>query len=223
MMKLKKTLFAIILIMNISINYSQSIVIDPGLYATLIANNTVQKGALSSIKKEQNQIKGLKAKITVLTANINRIQGKVLNSLTKVKSIVSNGKNVINASLIAKDVGEYQAKAFNIARDDATLVLIAYKMEYALSQRTLDLGTFIISALRGGEGNMMTNMERTKIINRVVDELKEMRGIAYGIWIRMKYARLGNKWKEIAAAHKINLFLLNDLERGTIVRDLKIW
>ncbi|MCG8226383.1 hypothetical protein [Tenacibaculum finnmarkense] len=211
------------LVFFVSKSYAQTVVTDPGLYGILIANNRVHKGALSSIKSEQTKIRTLKTKITLLTANINRIQTKVLESLTKVQSVVRDGKNVINAGLIAKDIGNYQAMAFEIAKEDPTLVLIAYKMEYALTQRTFDLGTFIVSALKGGEGNMMSNMERTKIINRVVDELKSMRGIVYGIWIRMKYARLGNKWKAIATEHKIDLFLLDDFQRNRIIKDLKIW
>lgn len=222
---MKRVILLFITIVLITINnlVSQTLVADPGLYGVLIRNNSVHKTSLNAIKKEQNEIKGLKAKIAGLTANINRIQTKVQRSLTEVKGVVRDGKNVINASVIARDVGDYQSKAFNIARQDATLLLIAYKMQVKLSQRTLDLGTFIISALRGGESNMMTNMERMKIINRVVDELKEMRGIAYGIWIRMKYASYGNKWRAIAEAHNIDLFLLDELERGQIVKDLKVW
>lgn len=222
-MKKKIVLSIAFFLVLINFSFAQTWVTDPGLYGVLIRNNSVHRSSLNAIKNEQNQIKGLKAKIAGLTANINRIQTKVQRSLTEVKGVVRDGKNVINASVIATDIGDYQAKAFNIARQDPTLVLLAYKMQYKLSQRTLDLGTFVISALRGGEGNMMTNMERMKIINRVVDELKEMRGIAYGIWIRMKYASYGNKWRDIAQAHNIDLFLLDNLERRQIVRDLKVW
>ena len=146
--------------------FSQTIVTDPGLYGVLISNNQVHKSSLNGIKKEQNQIKVLKTKIAGLTANINRIQSKVEKSLTDVKSFIRDGHNVSNAWVIATDITEYQSKAFTIAKRDPSLVLIAHKMELKLSERKLALGAFIVNALKGGEGNMMTNMDRMKIINR---------------------------------------------------------
>lgn len=220
---MKKTIILLIFLCSIIETQAQQIVMDPGMYGILYANHSAQYSMLGKIRSEQKEIKKYQATITYLTTNINRIQAKVQKSLTEVKSIVKQGQNVIYAKDIAKDVGIYQKKAFDYAVGDPVLVGVAYKAEIALLNRTYALGTFIISALKGGEGNMMTNMERMKIINRVVAELREMRGIAYGLYIRMKYAKMGNKWKAIAREHNINLFLLNDLERGKILDDMKIW
>lgn len=219
---MKKTVFILVLILSVK-SYAQTVVTDPALYGVLVTNTAVHKSSLNAIRSEQRSIKGYKATIAGLTANINRIQTKVQTSLTKVQSVVSQGQNVIQASSISLQIKDYQKKAYDIAVQDPVLLALAYKLEINLLNKTYELGTYIISALKGGEGNMMTNMERMKIINRVVDELKAMRGLSYSVWLKFKYGRNGSLLKKIALEHNINLFLLDDLQKSNIRKKLKVW
>lgn len=217
---MKKVFFCLVLLFSISKIYSQQVVIDPAMIGTLWANHNVQNSQLNSIKSEQRQIKTYQSGIALKLAQIKALQDKAYKSLKNVQSVIRDGKNVIYASKIARDIGVYQRKMVDIARGNASLYLIAIKTELALINRTFDMYTYIATALKGGDINLMSNIDRMNIIQHVINELRLMRGMAYSITRKMRVAKYSGTFRALLNEYNINAFGFNKINRGGIVNDI---
>lgn len=199
---------------------SQQVVIDPGVITALTVNHTIQNGTLNEIEQEENGIKNLQATINVKLLQIKALQQKTYNSLKQVQSVVQQGKNVIYASTVAVDIGEYQAQMLENAEGNVILYAIALKTELALINRTYDMFLYITTALTGGDINLMSNMERMKIINHVVEELRVMRGLAYSINRKIRTAKYSGQFRALLQEFDISLMGFNEINRLGIIQDV---
>ncbi len=175
---------------------AQQLVFDPAVVSTLVVNHTAQQAALSDIKESEGQIAGWQKAITLKMVEIKQLEEKMYNSLKSVQSIIGQSKNIIYASTIAKDIGVYQLQMIENAKGDPELMLIAAKTELELINRTADLFGYIYQvAVVGTDVNLMSNSDRLALIRHVVDELRIMRGLAYGISRKMRLAKYAGLWK----------------------------
>ncbi|QNF31350.1 plasmid transfer protein (plasmid) [Adhaeribacter swui] len=174
----------------------QQVVFDPTVVSTLVINHTAQQAALSDIKDNEGQIATLQKTITLKMIQIEELQSKMYNSLKSVQSIIGQSKNIIYASAIAKDIGRYQNQMIETAKGDPELMIIAAKTEVELINRTADLFSYIYQvAVVGTDMNLMSNADRLSLIRHVVDELRIMRGLAYGITRKMRLAKYAGLWR----------------------------
>ena len=121
---------------------------------------------------------------------IQSLQEKTYNYLSTVNAVVKNGKDIIYASTLARDIAKYQSEAAKYAVGDPKLLTIIAKTEYELISRSVDLMIYINNiALQGGEKNLMDNKQRIDLCIHVVNELRRMRGLAYAVCRQMKSAK----------------------------------
>ena len=168
----------------------QQIVFDPAVVSTLVINHTAQQTALSEIKNNEAEIAASQKVIALQMSHIRELEQKMYNSLRQVSVLIAGARDIVYASRIATDIGNYQKEMVEIARDNPVLLAVAVKTEAALISRTADLLTYIYQfAIVGGDINLMNNKDRLMIIQHVVRELRIMRGMAYGIVRKMRVAR----------------------------------
>ena len=185
----KLVLSLMVLLGAVGIN-AQQIVIDPAMITTLVVNHTEQQGVLKDIKSAENNIRNFQILIQEKMRQIENLQEKTYKYLSTVNSVVKNGKDIIYASQIAQDIYKYQSQAIKYAADDPKLVLVAVKTESELISRTADLFLYIYNiALAGGEKNLLDNKQRIDLCIHVVNELRDMRGLAYSVYRQMKTAQ----------------------------------
>ena len=206
----------IILLLLISLSYSnshaQQLVFDPAVLSTLVINHEAQQRALVDIKEKETTIAAAQTTIASQMMVIRELKQKVYNSLREVTAIVRDSRSIIYAIDIAKDIGEYQAKMVETAAGDPKLTIVAVQAEAELITRTAALFTYIYTtAIIGGDINLMDNKQRLDIIRHVVNELRIMRGIAYGIYRRMAIA------KRAGILKTINPFQLNYPNSGAAI------
>lgn len=194
---MKKHLYLLSLLALVSRSgLAQQMVFDPAVVSTLVINHQAQQTALSDIKDSEGKIAALQKAISYEMTQIHLLEEKMYKSLKSVQSIIGQSKNIIYASNIAKDIGTYQSQMIQTAKGDPELMLIAAKTELELVNRTADLFTYIYQvAVIGTDVNLMNNSERLDLIRHVVDELRIMRGLAYGINRRMRLAKYAGLWK----------------------------
>lgn len=217
---MKKITFLVIVGIFFFKTNAQQVVVDPGVVAALTTNHLIQNGTLNKIKSEERGIKNLQGTINVKLLQIKSLQQKTYNSLKQVQSIVQQGKNVVYASTVAADIGDYQAQMLENAGGNALLYGVALKTELALINRTYDMFMYINTALTGGDINLMSNMERMKIINHVVDELRTMRGLAYSINRKIRTAKYSGSFRALLQEFDISLLGLNQINRMGIIQDV---
>ena len=193
---MKKYLFLLSVLALGAKSHAQQVVFDPAVVSTLVVNHTAQQTALSDIKDSEGKIAGLQQVITYKLAEIQALEDKMYNSLKSVQSIIGQSKNIVYASNIAQDIGMYQGQMIQTAKGDPELMLIAAKTELELINRTSDLFTYIYQvAVVCTDVNLMSNSDRLDLIRHVVDELRIMRGLAYGINRKMRVAKYAGLWK----------------------------
>lgn len=177
---------------------AQQVVFDPAVVSTLVVNHTAQQAALKDIKEKEGEIAALQQNIAFKMIQIKELEQKMYNSLRSVQSIIGQSKNIVYASRIAQDIGEYQEQMIDIARGDNELMIIAANTELELINRTADLFTYIYQvAVVGTDVNLMSNADRLSLIRHVVDELRVMRGLAYSICRKMRVAKYAGLFRAI--------------------------
>lgn len=178
---------------------SQSLVVDPALTTALSVQHYNENSAYNKIKDNQSEIKRYQVLIDAQLIQIKEIEKKTQKYLSTVNAVVKNGKDIIFASQIAKDISKYQSQAYELASGDPKLLTVCAKTEYALVSRSLDLLTYIYTlALKDGESNMLDNKQRTDMVIHVVKELRVMRGLAYAICRQIKAAKRDGIWRQLA-------------------------
>jgi hypothetical protein len=207
----RQLLILIALVSNLN-GLAQQVVFDPAVLSTLVINHEAQQNVLVDIKEKETAIATAQTTIATQMAVIRELKQKVYNSMRNVSAIVRDSRSIIYAIDIAKDIGEYQGKMISMASGDPTLTIVAVQAEAELISRTASLFTFIYTtAIIGGDFNLMDNKQRLDIIRHVVNELRIMRGIAYGIYRRMTIA------KRAGILRTINPFQLNYPNSGAAI------
>lgn len=187
---MKKIIFILLLIafsMNVD---AQKLVWDITCMEKLIANHKVQHASFSSMKNKEAEISALQQQVAEKMTLIETYQTKFYNSLKSVEAILKTGKDIIYCTDIATDIGKYQAKMIELAKDDPALLIVAAKAELELINRTADMSSYIYQvAIVGTDINLMDNKQRLDLLKHVITELRTMRGIAYSICRQMKTAK----------------------------------
>ncbi|SDM54299.1 hypothetical protein SAMN05421823_11570 [Catalinimonas alkaloidigena] len=199
---------------------AQTVVIDPTVVSVLVANHTLQQATLEGIKEKEKSIANYQQAITLKLVEIKALEQKVFNSMKQANALIKNSKDIVYASTVAKDIARYQRQMLQLAGEDPLLLTVAAKTELELINRTADLMQYIYQiALKKNQDSdlpfLLDQSQRMEIIRHVVDELRLMRGIAYGIARRMRLARQVGLWQAL------NPFQIRFPDNGAaIVRDL---
>ncbi len=218
-MKKSILLSLLVAILTVSSLSAQKPVIDVTAIGTLWANHSVQVASLKQIQSEQKGIKKLQSTINIKLIQIKALQQTAYESLAIVQKEIKNGKNIIYAGKVSKDIVEYQTKMMDYANGNPVLYGIALKTEIALADRTIDLFLYLANAVKGGKKNLMSNMDRMRIIQNVLDELKIMRGLAYGIYRKVRVASYGSAFKHLLNEYDVGLFGVPSYSRRIMMRN----
>ncbi len=169
---------------------AQELVFDALVTGTLVNNHIQQQRVLKSIKSSERNIEYYKTYISIKLEQLKKLETKTFEYLSEVQIAVKNVKDIVYASDVAKDIAIYQKKAFKVAQGNPELTLVVVKTEAELIKRTTDLFIHISTIALDKKGkNFLNSKERLDIIKHVVDELRIMRGIAYGIYYQIKRAK----------------------------------
>lgn len=204
--------------------FAQQVVVDVATSGAVVNNTVVVKGGLKKINNTQDKIKSAQLSMAYFLKFIQETDKKIYKSLKTVQSIVLQGKNIALSYSIGKDIFKYLNNAVEIAKGDPSLLPFAIKDAKTLTNRVTDLGFYITNVVRkGGDKNLMSNMDRQEIIRHVLNELRVMRGIAFGISRHMYYAQYGNRLKNLMREFNIKSYSLDEIEKYNTTKDLKIW
>lgn len=197
---MNKVIIILIFILGSIWNASaQTIVVDPALIGSLAFTHSQQQEVLNDIKGEETKIRNFQILIQQEMNKLNALQEKTYNYLSTVNAVVKNGKDIIYASDLVKDIAKYQGEAAKYATGDPKLLLVIAKTEYELISRSVDLMLYIYNmSLQGGDSNLLDNKQRIDLCIHVVNELRAMRGLAYSVSRQMKSAKRSGVLKSLA-------------------------
>jgi len=170
---------------------AQTLYVDPvtsgniALHASVI-NNQLDKNneRLSLIAKGQLAITGQ-------LVMVNDLQDRIYRGLSEVSSVMNNLFSVKEIADIGIDIAGDVDKSVRLAKANPLLLLFAEQGAREFKLRAVKLsaevGGFV---LKGGRDNLLDAGERSRLLNHVANEMRILRGIAYGMQRAMYWAKM---------------------------------
>lgn len=166
------------------------IYIDPAVAAAEAAHAAVINGQLNTTNDKLTLIQRGQLAVTGQLVIVNDLQDKIYKGLSEVSAVVRNLLAVKDIADISTDIVRDVNKAMDIAGSNPVLLLFAEEGAREFKRRATALATEVGSFVTvGGRQNLMDSGERAKLLNRIVTELTILRGVAYGMYRSMYWAK----------------------------------
>ena len=168
---MKKRIITILFITSLQLGFSQYGQEGAILGGAEAVIRALELSELDKIAESQNEILTYHAAIAVSTAEIVRIEQKILNSQSDLKPWVENLSSVIRVGVTAAHLAEIQQRILDLAGNVPEIVpLVTVAMINILIDASVIVTDFGI-ALKESSTNLLNNADRIKVINTAQDGL----------------------------------------------------
>lgn len=174
----------------LGIHLHAQIYVDPTVAAATSAHAAVINRQLGATNDRLTLIQRGQLAVTGQLVIVNDLQDKIYKGLSEVSAIVRNLLAVKDIANISTDIVRDVNRAIDIAGSNPVLLLFAEQGAREFKIRATNLATEVASFVTvGGRNNLMDSGERAKLLNRIVTELTILRGVAYGMYRSMYWAK----------------------------------
>lgn len=168
---MKKRFLLILFLASLQLGFSQYGQEGAILGGAEAVIRALELSELDKIAESQNEILTYHAAIAVSTAEIVRIEQKILNSQSDLKPWVENLSSVIRVGVTAAHLAEIQQRILDLAGNVPEIVpLVTEAMINILIDASVIVTDFGI-ALKESSTNLLNNADRIKVINTAQDGL----------------------------------------------------
>jgi hypothetical protein len=198
-----KSLFLLMLCLAAKCCPAQEIVVDPATTAAIAVNAGIINGQLNTTNDRLNLIQKGQLAVSGQLVIVNNLQNKIYTGLSQVASVINNLTTIKEIADCGSDIVSDVAASVQIARSNPVLLLFAEQGARDFQARAATLAADVSAfVLKGGTNNLMDSGERGKLLNHIAEEMRILRGIAYGMNRAMYWARMNgifhslNPWAE---------------------------
>ncbi|WP_104382192.1 hypothetical protein [Sphingobacterium sp. HMA12] len=186
---MKKIYFILLLFLFSSWSRAQ-IYVDPAVAAATAAHASIMNRQLDNTNNNLTLIQRGQLAVTGQLVIVNDLQDKIYKGLSEVSAVVRNLLAIKDITEISSDIVHDANRAMDIAGSNPILLLFAEQGVREFKTRATALVTEVASFVtKGGKDNLMDSGERAKLLNRIVNEMIILRGIAYGMYRTMYWAK----------------------------------
>jgi len=169
---------------------SAQIYLDPTTAAATAAHAGVMNSGLSRTSDNLTLVQRAQLAVTGQLGIVNDLQSTIYRGLSEVSGVMRSLLSVKDIYEISQDIVIDVNKAINLASGDPILLLFAEGGAREFKTRSINLATEVSSfVLKDGRAALMDSGERAKLLNRIVTELTILRGVAYGMYRTMYWAK----------------------------------
>jgi hypothetical protein len=169
---------------------AQAIYADPTTAAAMTFHSSVIDGQLGKTNKNLTLIQQGQLAVSGQLVVANDLQQTIYKGLSEVSSAVRSLLVVKDIVDVGDDIVTDINKAIAIAQSDPVLLLFAESGAKEFKSRATSLAAEVSAfVLAGGKANLMDSGERAKLLNKVETELMIIRGVAYGMYRSMYWAK----------------------------------
>lgn len=200
---IKWPILAIVLLGGHYSMHAQTLTIDPAVSAAIAVNAGVINGQLNTTNDKLNLIQKGQLAVSGQLVIVNNLQNRIYQGLSQVAAVINNLSTIKEIAECGSDIISDVESSVKLAKSDPVLLLFAEQgardFETRAAMLAADVSAFV---LKGGTGNLMDSGERAKLLNHIADEMRILRGIAYGMGRAMYWARINgifrslNPWAE---------------------------
>lgn len=183
----------LLFILGFAFSYSVNaqVYLDPTTSGAILATGSMHNRSLDKTNDQLTLIQRGQFAVTGQLTVANDLQNKIYVGLSEVSGAVKSLMGVKQASDYVIRIYDNVRKTIEVAQGDPILLLFAERNARDFKLKAVELSAYISSfALQGGKNNLMDAGERARIIKHVVDELRMLNGLAYGMHRAMYYAQM---------------------------------
>ncbi len=177
--------------------------VDPAVSSAIAVNAGVINGQLNTTNDKLNLIQKGQLAVSGQLVIVNSLQNKIYQGLSQVASVINNLSTIKEIAECGTDIISDVESSVKLAKSDPVLLLFAEQGARDFETRATILAAEVSAfVLKGGTGNLMDSGERGKLLNHIADEMRILRGIAYGMSRAMYWAKINgifrslNPWAE---------------------------
>jgi hypothetical protein len=134
---------------------------------------------------------------------VNNLQNRIYNGLSQVAAVLNNLNTIKEIAECGSDIIKDVEGAVTLAKSNPALLLFAEQGARDFQTRATMLAAEVSAfVLKGGSNNLMDSGERGKLLNHIAEQMRILRGIAYGMNRSMYWAKINgifrslNPWAE---------------------------
>lgn len=177
---------------------AQTLTVDPAVSAAIAVNAGIINGQLNTTNNKLDLIQKGQLAVSGQLVIVNSLQNKIYQGLSQVASVISNLNTIKEIGECGADIVSDVESSVKLAKSDPVLLLFAERGARDFQTRATalaaDVSAFI---LKGGNGNLMDSGERGKLLNHIADEMRILRGIAYGMNRAMYWAKINGVFRSL--------------------------
>jgi len=181
----------------------QELVVDPAVSAAIAVNSATINGQLNTTNNKLDLIQKGQLAVSSQLIVANSIQNKIYDGVSQVAAVMQNLTVIKDIGDCGIDIVNDVQASVNLAKSDPILLLFAEQgardFQLRATELAAEVGSFV---LKGGNGNLMDSGERGRLLNHIADQMRILRGIAYGMDRAMYWAKINgifrslNPWAE---------------------------
>jgi hypothetical protein len=199
---LRTSILGMVLSMLIGNVSAQTLTVDPAVSAAIAVNAGVINGQLNTTNNKLDLIQKGQLAVTGQLVIVNDLQNKIYQGLSQVASVINNLATIKEIAECGADIISDVEASVKLAKSDPVLLLFAEQGARDFKTRATMLAADVSAFVLKGGNNLMDSGERGKMLNHIADEMRILRGIAYGMDRAMYWARINgvfrslNPWSE---------------------------
>ncbi|WP_243770631.1 MULTISPECIES: hypothetical protein [Mucilaginibacter] len=177
---------------------AQELVVDPAVSAAIAVNSATINGQLNNTNNKLDLIQKGQLAVSGQLVVANSIQNKIFQGLSQVASILQNLTVIKEIGECGIDIVNDVQAAVKLAKYDPVLLLFAERGARDFQLRATELAAEVSAfVLKGGNGNLMDSGERGRLLNHIADQMRILRGIAYGMDRAMYWAKINGVFRSL--------------------------
>jgi hypothetical protein len=189
-MKLK-AFWGLVLSLFVSIASAQELVVDPTTSAAIAVNAAVINGQLNTTNNNLSLISKGQLAVSSQLVIVNKLQNDIYKGLSQVASVINNLTTIKEIAECGNDIVNDVEQSLTLAQSDPVLLLFAQQGAQQFESKAVTLGADVSAfVLKSGGDNLMDSGERGKLLNHIAQEMRILRGIAYGMDRAMYWAKM---------------------------------
>jgi hypothetical protein len=182
---------------------AQTLTVDPAVSAAIAVNSGIINGQLNATNNKLDLIQKGQLAVSGQLVIVNNLQNRIYQGLSQVASVINNLVTIKEIAQCGSDIITDVESSVKLAKSDPVLLLFAEQGARDFQTRAVTLAADVSAfVLKGGNNNLMDSGERGKLLNHIADEMRILRGIAYGMNRAMYWAKINgifrslNPWSE---------------------------
>lgn len=192
-----KLIFTFLLLLSIPI-YSQYGQNGLRILPSVLEASVPEQQSLKSIKEDQELIRKASENIAYQTAALIVLKERYYNSLSEVENTIETAKLIEEINRVSLEIIQFQSEAFEYAKDDPQLMIVASNAELRLLEETYYVLADLYIATLGGQKNLMSSVERLDLMYNLKKEMYKLRNFSFEVLTTVKFSSTISTLKDLS-------------------------